>query len=201
MESATDADLVAGSLQDPQQFALLFDRHARSVHRYVASRARRGDVDDVVSETFVTAFRTRDRYDRAFHDARPWLLGIATNVLRHHHRSEGRRLTRLRTVVRSPEADVDPAEAVAAAVDNSSEIRRVARALVRLDDRHREVLLLVAGPGLTYDEMARTLGVPVGTVRSRLARGRQRLRELLDSDGQHEEDANHVTPATEGTSG
>jgi RNA polymerase sigma-70 factor (ECF subfamily) len=200
-ESATDADLVAASLHDPQQFGLLFDRHARAVHRYVASRVRRTDVDDVVSETFVTAFRARARYDRAYDDARPWLLGIATNVLRHHHRSESRRLTRLRAFAQPPEADFDPAESVARAVDKASETDRVARALARLDDRYRDVLLLTASADLTYEEIARALGVPVGTVRSRLARGRRRLRGLVDTDGQHETDANHVTPATEGTPG
>lgn len=199
--SPTDAELVAASFHDPPRFALLFERHARAVHRYVASRARHGDVDDVVSQTFLTAFRTRARYDRAYDDARPWLLGIATNVLRHHRRSEGRRLTRLRAVAHPPDPEIDPAESVAAAVDNSSEIDRVARALARLDDRYRDVLLLAAGSDLTYEEIARALGIPVGTVRSRLARGRHRLRELLDTDGQYEKDANHVTPATEGTPG
>ena len=200
-ESATDADLVGASLHDPQRFAHLFDRHAQAVHRYVASRVGRGDVDDVVSETFVTAFRTRARYDRAYDDARPWLLGIATNILRHHHRSEGRRLTRLRAVAHPPELESDPAENVASAIDNASEIERVSRALARLDDRYREVLLLAASADLTYEEIARSLGVPVGTVRSRLARGRHRLRELLDSDGQHQKDAINVMPATEGTPG
>jgi RNA polymerase sigma factor (sigma-70 family) len=200
--SPTDADLVVVSLHDPQQFALLFDRHARAVHRYVASRARWGDVDDVVSETFVSAFRTRARYDQAYDDARPWLLGIATNVLRHHHRSEGRRLTRLRAVAHPPEPELDPAESVAAAVDNASEVDRVAHALARLDDRYRDVLLLVATTDLSYEQIARALDVPVGTVRSRLARGRDRLRELLDTDGQYEKGANNnIAPATEGTPG
>jgi RNA polymerase sigma-70 factor (ECF subfamily) len=199
--SPTDADLVAASLRDPQRFALLFDRHARAVHRYVASRARHGDVDDVVSETFVTAFRSRARYDQVYDDARPWLLGIATNVLRHHRRSEGRRLTRLRAVARPPDPEIDPAESVAAAVDNASEIDRVAHSLARLDNRYRDVLLLAVSTDLTYEEIARALGVPVGTVRSRLARGRHQLRELLVTDGQYERDVNDVTPTTEGTPG
>jgi RNA polymerase sigma factor (sigma-70 family) len=199
--SPTDADLMAASLHDPQRFALLFDRHARTVHRYVASRARLGDVDDVVSETFLTAFRTRGRYDRVYDDARPWLLGIATNVLHHHRRSEGRRLTRLRASAQDPETEFDLAESVAAAVDDAAETNRVARALARLDNRYRDTLLLAAGPGLTYDEIARALGIPVGTVRSRLARGRRQLRELLDAGGQLENDGPHVTPSTEGTPG
>ena len=198
--SPTDADLVAASLHDPQRFALLFDRHAWVVHRYVASRARHGDVDDVVSETFLTAFRKRARYDPVFADARPWLLGIATNVLRHHRRSEGRRLTRLRAVSHPPVPEIDPAESVAAAVDDAYEIGRVARAIECLEERHRDVLLLAAGAELTYEEIARALSVPVGTVRSRLARGRHRLRELLDADGQHDKEVTHVTPTTEGTS-
>jgi RNA polymerase sigma-70 factor (ECF subfamily) len=199
--SPTDADLMAASLHDSQSFALLFDRHARTVHRYIASQARHGDVDDLVSETFLTALRTRARYDRAFVDARPWLLGIATNVLRHHRRSEGRRLTRQRAVTRFSDSEMDPAESVVAASDNASEMDRVARALYQLDDRHRDVLLLAASADLTYEEIAGALSIPVGTVRSRLARGRKRLRELLKTHGQYEEDANHITPAIEGTSG
>jgi RNA polymerase sigma factor (sigma-70 family) len=199
--SPTDAELVAASLDEPQQFAPLFDRHARAVHRYVATRVGSGDVDDVVSETFVTAFRTRARFDRAYDNARPWLLGIATNVLRHHHRSESRRLLRLRAVAREPEFDFDPAETVTAAVDLSAEMGRVAHALGRLDERYRDVLLLAAGADLTYEEIARALDVPVGTVRSRIARGRRRLRELLTPGGQQENDATHITTATEGTLG
>ena len=98
----TDADLVAASLREPQRFAPLFDRHARTVHRYVSSRVGRDEVDDVVSETFVVAFRTRARYDPDYENARPWLLGIATNVVRQHRRSEIRRLARLRAVVHAP---------------------------------------------------------------------------------------------------
>ncbi len=199
--SPTDADLVAASLHDPERFGLLFDRHALAVHRYVAYRARSGDVDDMVSETFVTAFHTRARYDRAYDDARPWLLGIATNVLRQHRRSEGRRLSRLRAAAHVREPELDPAESVSAAVDDAAETDRVVGALGRLNERYQEVLLLAASADLTYEEIARALGVPVGTVRSRLARGRRRLRELLDAGGQQENDANHATPATEGTLG
>ena len=124
-ESATDGELVMASLADPQKFGDLFDRHGLAVHRYVASRARRADIDDMVSETFITAFRTRARYDREYDDARPWLLGIATNVLRHHYRSEHRRLARLRSVHHAPEPAVDLSESVAAAVDGSFEIDRI----------------------------------------------------------------------------
>ena len=164
----------------------------------MAYRARRGDADDVVSETFVTAFRARARYDQAFQDARPWLLGIATNILRQHRRSEGRRMARLRAAARASEPEPDPADSVAAAVDRAAQIDRVARALALLNERQQEVLVLAAGPGLTYEEIARALGIPVGTVRSRIARGRRQLRELLDEVGKMKNETNKVTPATEG---
>jgi len=199
-EPATDADLVVASLDDPQEFGKLFDRHGLAVHRYVASRAGRADIDDLVSETFVTAFRARARYDRKYPNARPWLLGIATNVLRHHYRSEHRRLGRLGSVHRTPEVAVDLSESVAAAVDGASETDHIAEALDRLDDRYREVLLLVASTDLTYEEIVRALGVPIGTVRSRLARGRRRLRELLLSGGQYEMNAHNAIPAPKGLS-
>jgi RNA polymerase sigma factor (sigma-70 family) len=185
----------------PTLFGRLFDRHALAVYRYVTYRAGPGDVEDLVSETFVTAFRTRARYDRAFADARPWLLGIATNVVRQHRRSERRRLARLRAALRSREPGLDPADDVGASLDHAAEGALVARALARLDQRYQEVLLLAAGPGLTYEEIARALHVPVGTVRSRLARGRRQLRELLDAGGQQENDATRIAPATEGTPG
>ncbi len=197
----TDADIVATSWHEPQEFATLFDRHARSVHRYVASRAGPGDIEDLVSETFVVAFRARHRYDPAYESARPWLLGIATNVVRQHRRSETRRLARLGTMGRAPDHDLDPAQSISEALDNAAEADRVRRALDRLDDRYRDVLLLAAAADLSYDEIARALGVPIGTVRSRLARGRRRLRELLGPDGQYEGGARHATPYTEGTLG
>lgn len=197
-KGSTDQEVILGSLSDPEQFALLFDRHAAVVKRYVTARVRRDDVDDVVSETFVTAFRIRSRYQEAFEDARPWLLGIATNIIRHHHRSEGRRLARLRKTADPSEPQVDPSDIIIAAEDDAIDHDRVGRALAQLEERYQEVVLLVAGFGLTYDEVARALDVPVGTVRSRLSRGRQQLRELIEADGQPKSDVRPVMQSTEG---
>jgi RNA polymerase sigma factor (sigma-70 family) len=170
----TDADLLLDSLGDPERFAGFFDRHARSVHRYVASRVRRDDIDDLVSETFITAFRIRAQYERTYDDARPWLFGIATNVIRHHHRSERRRLTRLRSAFHASESQLASSDSVVATVDGAMASDRIGRALAQLSERDQEVLVLAAGSGLTYDQIAMALDVPVGTVRSRLSRGRQR---------------------------
>ena len=98
---STDSDLIAASAGDPDVFGQLFDRHAARVHRYVARRADWLTAQDVVAETFVVAFRTRSRYDAGRSDALPWLLGIATNQLRRHQRSQARwhrAATRLRPV-------------------------------------------------------------------------------------------------------
>jgi RNA polymerase sigma factor (sigma-70 family) len=190
----TDADAVAASWRDPSAFALLFDRHALVVHRFVAARASRNDVEDLVAETFTTAFRSRSRFDRRYDNARPWLLGIATNVLRHHHRAEARRQRRRWSIRPEVPPGNDPAEEAISQVDATSSWEDVARALDQLDDRYREVLLLVAAADLTYEETARALGVPVGTVRSRLARGRQQLRELLGPEWQYQDAA--PAPAT-----
>jgi RNA polymerase sigma-70 factor, ECF subfamily len=197
---STDADVVVASWDDPSAFAVLFDRHARVVHRFVAGRSARDDVDDLVSEIFIAAFRARVNYDRRYGDARPWLLGVAANVLRHHYRDEARRRRRPWRADLEPGPTSDLADGVAAGIDAEAGWGHVARALSLLDERYREVLLLIASADLTYEEMARALDVPVGTIRSRVARGRRRLRELLDADGQHQTWPASLSPLDEGGS-
>lgn len=125
----------------------------------------------------------------------------ATNILRHHFRSERRRLGRQRAVQQhNPDLAIDLSENVAAAVDGAAETHYIEQALDRLDDRYREVLVIAASTDLTYEEIARALGIPLGTVRSGLARGRRRLRELLIAGGQYEMNATNATPAPKGLS-
>jgi RNA polymerase sigma-70 factor (ECF subfamily) len=133
-----------------------------------------------VSDVFLTAFRNRESYDVSHRDARPWLFGIAVNVLRHNNRSEVRRLTRDDKAHRA--RSVDPDDDVAAAAESSIESERIRIALESLDERHRDVLLLIAGPGFSYEEVAQALNIPIGTVRSRVSRGREQLRALLSFD-------------------
>jgi RNA polymerase sigma-70 factor (ECF subfamily) len=159
-----DAALIRRSLRDPEAFGLLFDRHVGAVHAYVQRRVGRDLAEEVTAETFARGFEARGRYDLAHDAALPWLLGIAANVLRRHWRSERRRLA---AYARAVEHD-PPAEAPD--VDG-----RVMRAVARLPRRQREVLLLAAWADLGYAEIARALDVPVGTVRSRLARARGAL--------------------------
>ena len=92
VEAGSDAQIIAASRVEPLVFAAVFDRHYDAVHRYLARRVGSDLADDLAAETFTTAFDVRRRYDTARPDARPWLFGIATNLLRHHHRGEARRL-------------------------------------------------------------------------------------------------------------
>src|SRR5919201_6732319 len=88
----TDAQAIGASLADPEVFTVLFDRHFTAVHRYVQRRVGTDLADEVAAETFTRAFDERRRYDTSRADAKPWLLGIAANLLRRHWRSERRRL-------------------------------------------------------------------------------------------------------------
>ena len=87
-----DAALIERSWRDPEAFAGLYDRHAAPLHRYAARRLGAGAADDIVADTFLDAFRKRHRYDRTVTDARPWLYGIAANLIGKHSRSEVRML-------------------------------------------------------------------------------------------------------------
>ena len=174
----SDAELVARSAEDPAQFAALFDRHATAVHRYLGRRV--GELaDDLLSETFLVAFRRRAAYRPEHLDVRPWLLGIATNVLRGHQRTERRRYRALaRAAGRPEEHGDDPADSgdrlTAQALRGP-----LAAALAGLKPGDRDALLLLAWGQLGYGEIAAVLDVPVGTVRSRLHRARRQTRAAL----------------------
>jgi RNA polymerase sigma factor (sigma-70 family) len=174
----TDADHIEASLQDAEAFAVLFERHAVPLHRYIVTRVGSGGADDVVGETFAAAFRNRQAYDLRRTDARPWLFGIATNLCHHYWRAEGRRQIRDETFATSSRTDDESSEVVEKLFFESQR-DAVGNALRQLDDAGLDVLLLVAGPGFTYEEAAIALGIPIGTVRSRLSRARRQLRELL----------------------
>jgi RNA polymerase sigma factor (sigma-70 family) len=161
----TDAQAIGASLADPDVFAVLFDRHFDAIHRYAQRRVGRDLADEIAAETFTRAFDRRRRYDTARADARPWLLGIAANLMRRHWRTERRRLD---AYARSAERDqAELADPLAA---------ELAAALKALPRREREPLLLFAWADLSYDEIAVALGLPLGTVRSRISRARGRLR-------------------------
>jgi RNA polymerase sigma factor (sigma-70 family) len=189
-----DAALVERSRHDPEAFAGLYDRHAGPLHRYVARRLGAGAADDIVADTFLDAFRRRHRYDLAVPDARPWLYGIAANLIGKHHRAEVRMLRAYARTGADPVLTGIPTADLADEADSriSSEAVRqdLAAALAALARGDRDVLLMIAWADLSYAEVATALGIPVGTVRSRLHRARARIRAALggyDPTSVHEE--------------
>ncbi|MGY1734248.1 RNA polymerase sigma factor [Geodermatophilus sp. SYSU D01045] len=174
----TDAEVLAGSLAEPELFATLFDRHATAVHRYLGRRV--GELaDDLLSETFLVAFRRRADYRPERLDVRPWLIGIATNLVHGAARAERRRYRVLARAAAEPDArpDDDPHDRL----DAEALRGPLAAALAGLKTPDRDVLLLVAWGDLSYEEVATVLDVPVGTVRSRLHRARRQTRAALEA--------------------
>ena len=178
-ERASDATLLEHSLRDPEAFSGLFDRHAVEIHRYAARRLGAELADDVMAETFAVAFQRRDRYDLGHAEAIPWLYGIATNLIRAQRRAEARRWRALAREVLAPEAEPE-AERADARVSAQAGRPELMRALAGLPSRQRDVLLLYAWAELDYAAIARALGVPVGTVRSRLNRARLAVRRATE---------------------
>ncbi|SEG67453.1 RNA polymerase sigma-70 factor, ECF subfamily [Nonomuraea solani] len=175
---ADDASFIERSRREPEAFAEVFRRHAPDITRYVARRLGEDAADDVVAETFLTAFRQRENYDLSRPHARPWLYGIATNLMGRHKRAEVRQLRILERT------GVDPVtapftERTDERLTAESSRRSLAGALAALPKGHRDALLLVAWGDLSYPETAEALGVRLGTVRSRVNRARNRLRKEL----------------------
>jgi RNA polymerase sigma-70 factor (ECF subfamily) len=176
--AADDAAVIESSRREPERVAVLFDRHAPHIYRYLARRAGRQVADDLVAETFLVAFAKRDRYDLGYADARPWLYGIATNLLGQHRRDEVRQYRIRQAAPVGPEVP-GHAERVAADVTAQAMRTLLDAALAALPAGDRDVLLLIAWEQLTYREVSRALAIPVGTVRSRLHRARTKTRQVL----------------------
>jgi RNA polymerase sigma factor (sigma-70 family) len=175
-----DATLIARSRRDPNLFAAIYDRYFADIHHYLAGRLGPDAADDLAAETFLAAFGARDRFDPVRGTARPWLFGIATNLVARHRRAEARRY---RAMARADgPADVGDDENQMAERLTAQRLRRpLAVALAGLPAGERDALLLVAVGGLSYEEVAAALGIPPGTVGSRLNRARQRVRQALAS--------------------
>ena len=170
-----DAELVNRSLTEPHAFAGLYERHSAAVHRYVARRVGMAAVEDLAAEVFVRGFRDRERCRLAHDSALPWLLGVANHVIADQRRIERRRLAALEGLAHYRQDEVEhPDRALAP---------ELARALGSLPVADRDALLLVAWGELSYEETATALDVPVGTIRSRISRARQRLAAALEPRG------------------
>lgn len=180
MEPGEEADRLRESQQgDPRAFGRIVRSYQRAVYRVAYSLTRNaGDADDVTQETFLRAWKAIGRF-RAGEPLYPWLARIAMNAAFSLLRSRRRRPeTALEPLVEAGlqwAGGDDPAENAAAGERDE----RLARAFAALSEEHRAVLALRVVEDLSYDEIARTLRVPVGTVMSRLSRARAELRSRL----------------------
>jgi len=173
---STDGEIIRRSIHDPAAFRAIFDRHGSMVLAFARKRLGSTAGEEILAQTFLTAFERRARFDPTHASARPWLLGIATNMIRHELREERGHLATLARISREP-----PAESAddVARMDAERMRPRLIEALLALSDDDRETFMLFALGDLTYEETAAALGIPIGTVRSRIHRARMRLRELV----------------------
>ena len=179
MAEERDALIIEASLGEPHRFEEIFDRHYESVRRYAQRTLGPDAGEEVAAQAFLEGFTHRDRFDAAYSSARPWLLGIATNLIRHHARSQRVHWTALARMT------VERDEEEPAGTERRDAERRapaIAAALATLREDDREAFLLYALGELAYSEVAESMGIPEGTVRSKIHRVRRTLRELLVSE-------------------
>ncbi len=172
---STDSEIIRRSLDQPAAFAEIFDRHARAVNAFASYRVGRHAAEDVLSETFLVAFRRRADFDLGVETAGPWLLGIASRLIRRHRAVEAQHWRSFIGVARGDHASDGGVDDAMSKLDAEREVLALRSRIAALHTRDREALLLYAWQGMTYEEIAIALGVPVGTVRSRLNRVRERL--------------------------
>jgi RNA polymerase sigma factor (sigma-70 family) len=177
VDRRTDSEVMAASLEEPQEFGAIYRRYFEQVYRYLARRAGHSAADDLAAEVFVRAFTARSRFDLGAASARPWLYGFASNVLRDHLRSQQRRTRAYIHAAEPAGTDAGLPDAMERA-NAALMAPRLQSALAALPEADRETFLLHVLGELTYGEVALTLHIPIGTVRSRIARARSRLREL-----------------------
>jgi len=155
------------------RFAALFRRHHAAVRRYVTRRAWPDAVDDVVAETFLTAWR---RFDALPPDPLPWLLGTARRCLSNHRRSA------LRGAALLDRLRAQPAGAAAEEQARGAQRDSLLRAFARLSDAERELVMLTEWDGLQPRRVAAVIGVTAPEARARIYRARRKLRRALDEE-------------------
>ncbi|MDQ1037173.1 RNA polymerase sigma factor (sigma-70 family) [Streptomyces sp. V3I8] len=182
---------------DPRAFAELFDSYSRAVYNHAFRlTADWSTAEDVMASTFMEAWRLRDRVDPEGGSLRPWLLGIATNTARNQFRSNRRYRRAAGAAAAAGTAVPDHADEVADRLDDRRRLATALTALATLRRPEREVIALCLGEGLDYEAAAEALGIPVGTVASRLSRARKKLRTAAGQQLAHSE--RELGPATLG---
>jgi RNA polymerase sigma factor (sigma-70 family) len=178
-----EEDLVEGlRSDDPEALASLFDRYGDRIYNHCfRATGDWAEAEDATSTVFLEVWRHRYRVQLHDGSSLPWLYGVATNVCRNLTRARRRRWRAL-AALPAPSPEPDHALRVTERVGSTERMRAVLAAVEDLPAHEREVLGLVAWSGLTYEQAAAALDVPVGTVRSRLSRARARLTDLTEGD-------------------
>jgi RNA polymerase sigma factor (sigma-70 family) len=178
-ESGTPDDRPVESVDD------LVAEYFEPIYAYLARRVGRDLADDLAAEVFVRALARRSSFDPELGTWRMWLFGIATNLVAKHRRAEVRRLTAYARAGSQASAggQTVPADGAIDRLDAADSLRVLAEALKAMSSRQRDALYLVGVAGLSYEETASSLGIPIGTVRSRVSRARAGLRAHLERTG------------------
>jgi RNA polymerase sigma factor (sigma-70 family) len=167
---------------DPGALAALFDLYSDRIYNHCFRLlADWTEAEDATSSVFLEVWRHRQRVRLHEGTALPWLYGVANNVCRNAGRSR-RRYLRAVASLPEPAAEPDHAERVTDRLGSQARMRAVLDQVDALPAREREVLGLVAWAGLSYEQAAAALDVPVGTVRSRLSRARARLTDHTEEN-------------------
>lgn len=157
------------------EFESAYENHVGGIYRFAQRRLGPAMAEEITAQTFAEAWRTRDRYQPDRGTPAAWLYGIAANVIRHHRRDEVRQLRALAASGSDPAWVVEDANRVVERLHAGEEWPKVADALAGMKPKDRDIITLYCWEGLSYQEVADALDLPVGTVRSRLSRARTRL--------------------------
>ncbi|WP_163573161.1 RNA polymerase sigma factor [Fodinicola feengrottensis] len=169
---------------DPDAFGELFDECARAVYNHAFRLTGNwSTAEEAVALTFLEAWRLRGKVDLEGGPLRPWLLGIATNMVRNFTRAS-RRYSAAVSRIPPPEAIPDFADELAGRLDDTEQVRFALSLVNKLRRNEREIFALCVWSGLDNIEAAEALGIPVGTVKSRLSRARAKLRKLVEESGE-----------------
>lgn len=174
----SDAEVIRASLDSPEMFGVVFERYFETIFRYVARRQGLDRAEDLTAEVFTRAFELRGRYDTSRELCRPWLYGIASNIIGDEIRRQSRAERLYLAMIGLNVETEDPYARSEDQIVARQRAQLLNRSLSRLRPGDRDVLFLYIIEELSYQEIADALGDPIGTVRSRLARARRKTREL-----------------------
>lgn len=174
----TDHDLVQRCLQgDPQSFRHLYRRHQQRVRAILYQRCDAAMLDDLVQEVFLRAWKGLPKF-RQTAQFSTWLYRIAWNVASDQRQASAQGRTRMQVITRHAPVQQDAPDVLKLHYQDL-----VQRGLAHLSDDHRTILVLHDLEEIPQKEVAEVLGIPVGTVKSRLFHARAALRQFLQTEG------------------